>query len=147
MAGMSTTFESKDFRRRGSEWLHSVRRELGARLDRAIRPGTRDWAAACHLLPVIGLAVFMPLLGVLIALAIWRGKRDRETGVEVQGREALNFQINVAVAAIIAQAIGAFAYLLLALVASSLALVAGIRVAQGDHFRYPWILRPLATPR
>lgn len=145
---MSTTFEGhKDLRRRGSEWLGSIRGELGAWLDRAIRPGTRDWAAACHLLPVIGLAVVVPVLGVLIALAVWLGKRDREAGVAVQGREALNFQINVAVVALLAQAIGTFAYLSLALAACSMALVAGIRVAQGDHFRYPYILRPLAMPR
>src|SRR5262245_57277332 len=53
------------------------------------------WAAACHLL--LFLVIPTVFLGAVITFFVWQvfGKRDAQ--VEDQGREALNFQINVAV--------------------------------------------------
>ena len=53
------------------------------------------WAAVCHLL--LFLVIPTVFLGAVITFFVWQvfGKKDAQ--VEDQGREALNFQINVAV--------------------------------------------------
>jgi len=116
---------------------------LDARLNRFLRPGTRDWAAACHLAPLIASATPIPGLGALIALAIWHNKRGVEPGVIDHGREALNFQINLAFWSAMGMALFVVPWILIQAVGVTVSLVAGIATLRGEEFRYPYILRPV----
>ncbi|WP_410965628.1 DUF4870 domain-containing protein, partial [Salmonella sp. SAL4454] len=64
----------------------------------AATPGqeARQWAMFCHFAAFIGLVFpFGSLLGPLI---VWQLKRESDPFVDAQGKEALNFQITVALA-------------------------------------------------
>ena len=66
-----------------------------------LKPGqqARQWAMLCHLAAFAGLAVpFGNLLGPLI---VWQMKKDVDPFVDAQGKEALNFQISVAIAVMV----------------------------------------------
>jgi len=125
------------------ERIKRAGRRLDARLNRFLRPGTLDWAAACHLAPLVAVAIPIPGLGALLALAIWHTKRDVEPGVGTQGREALNFQLNVAFWMAMGLALPVIPALLVQIVASAIALIAGLATLRGEDFRYPYILRPV----
>ncbi|MFT5048776.1 MAG: putative Tic20 family protein [Chlamydiales bacterium] len=117
---------------------------LDTQLNRFLRPGTRDWAAACHLAPLIATAAPIPGLGALIALAVWHHKRGVEPGVIDHGREALNFQINLAFWSAMGISLFLVPWILIQIVAVSVSLVAGITTLRGDEVRYPYILRPVS---
>ena len=59
----------------------------------------RQWAMFCHFAAFLGLVFpFGNLLGPLI---VWQIKKDFDPFVDAQGKEALNFQISVALAAVV----------------------------------------------
>jgi len=99
------------------------------------------WAAICHLL--LFLVIPTVFLGAVITFFVWQvfGKRDSQ--VEDQGREALNFQINVAaVTAILgATCLGTPLVPLVWLVALIFCMLAARAAANGESYRYPWVLR------
>ena len=130
-AGSSKIFQS--------EWA----RRLDAKLNQILRPGTRDWAAACHMAPLIAGAIPIPGLGALVALGIWHTKRRVEPGVAEHGREALNFQINLAFWSAMGMALFVVPWFLVQIVGAGFALVAGIATLRGEDVRYPYILRPV----
>lgn len=121
-------------------WRRWLRR-LDALLSKYLRTGTQDWAGACHLAPIIATAVPIPGLGALIALALWTSKRGIEPEVLEQGREALNFQINVAVWAALGSILFILPGLLVQVAAATLALAAGLKTLRGEPYRYPLTLR------
>mgnify|MGYP000402627055 CR=1 FL=1 len=56
----------------------------------------RQWAMLCHFAAFLGLVFpFGSLLGPLI---LWQFKKDMDPLIDDQGKEALNFQITVAIA-------------------------------------------------
>lgn len=54
----------------------------------------RNLSVMAHLLPLLGF--ILPGMNIVIPLAIWWIKRDQSTYIEHHAREALNFQITVA---------------------------------------------------
>lgn len=99
------------------------------------------WAVVCHLLLV--LVIPTVFLGATITFLIWqlRGKSDKH--VEDQGREALNFQINVAAltAILTVSCLGAPLIVLVWFVAIVMAIIAARHALHGENYRYPWVLR------
>jgi uncharacterized Tic20 family protein len=99
------------------------------------------WAAVCHLL--LFLVIPTVFLGAVLTFFVWQifGKRDRH--VEDQGREALNFQINVAVVTAVlgATCLAAPLVPLVWLVALVFCLLAARAASQGETYRYPWVVR------
>ncbi len=110
-------------------------------LNRYLRPGTRDWAAACHLAPLLSYVTPLPASGILFAFLVWYFKRDHEPGVASHGREALNFQITLLPVTWIAYALFVLPGIAVSAVAIGLMIVASIRASQGDSFRYPFTAR------
>ena len=114
-------------------------------LDDAPDRDTRMWAMLCHL---SGLALFTPIpFGHVIApLIIWLIKREGSPYVDDQGKEALNFQISVAIYLIVT---GLFSFLLigipflLAVLVGDVILIvlATIRANDGVPYRYPMTIR------
>jgi len=86
---------------------------------------------------------FGNLLGPLI---IWQIKKDLDPFVDAQGKEALNFQISVALAAVVCfilmvVVIGFPLLMLLGLAALVLTIIAGIKANEGQPYRYPFSWR------
>lgn len=99
----------------------------------------RGWAAAAHLLPFIGLSFVGPLI-------IWLVRRDESPFVEAHAREALNFQISLIIYGIVSLIliivlIGILLLIALALFALIFMIIAGIKAATGEQYRYPLTIR------
>ncbi|GIZ13731.1 DUF4870 domain-containing protein [Pseudomonas sp. NCCP-436] len=104
----------------------------------------RQWAMFCHFAAFLGLIVpFGNLLGPLI---VWQLKKDLDPFVDAQGKEALNFQISVALATLLCfvlmvVVIGFPLLLLVCLAALVLTIIAGIKANDGQDYRYPFSWR------
>ncbi|WP_263145994.1 DUF4870 domain-containing protein [Pseudomonas sp. RIT-PI-AD] len=104
----------------------------------------RQWAMFCHFAAFLGLVFpFGNLLGPLI---VWQLKKDLDPFVDEQGKEALNFQISVALAALVCfvlmlVVIGFLLLSLLGIGALVLTIIAGIKANEGRAYRYPFTWR------
>lgn len=110
----------------------------------------RMWAMIAHLAGFLG--YFLPVIGSLIGpLIVWQLKKDTHPYVDEQGKEALNFQITIAIAQLVTIVvsfilpfIGCFTSLLsLALWITGLifGVLGGLEANKGKVYRYPFALR------
>jgi len=119
-------------------------RDAGAAPARAANANA--WAMACHLCGLLDFGVSFFLIGLLAPLGIWLALRDTDPFIDEQGKEALNFQINVLFWTIVFTVLSCCLIgipFLIALPVAELVLVilAAIAAAEGRSWRYPWILR------
>ena len=103
-----------------------------------ISKDARTWAMLCHLL-----AIFT---GFIAPLVIWLIKKEEDPFIDSQGKEALNFQITVAMAMIVAwllcfASIGVFLVPAVAIVDIVFCVLATIKVNSGQAYRYPLSIR------
>jgi uncharacterized Tic20 family protein len=104
----------------------------------------RQWAMFCHFAAFLGLIFpFGNLLGPLI---IWQLKKETDPFIDAQGKEALNFQITVALAMVacffLTLLIIGFALIgLVCIGALVLTIIAGIKANDGVAYRYPFTWR------
>ena len=105
----------------------------------------RKWAAICHVSALVGL--LGNGIGFLLGpLVVWLIKREDDPFIDDQGKEAVNFQITMFIAA--------FVSLLLVLVLIGIPLllavllmmvvnpiIAAIKASDGEHYRYPVSIR------
>lgn len=103
----------------------------------------RTWAMLCHLCIVA--EVFLPIL-VLGPLLIWLLKSDNSAFVKSQGKEVLNFQITLFLAAIVSWIlvlVGIGIVLLFALWIYSVVVgvIGAVKVNEGVAYRYGFNLR------
>ena len=111
----------------------------------AIPKDERTWGMFCHLAALAGflgngIGCF---LGPLI---VWLIKKDEYPFVNEQGKEALNFQITMFLAGVVAAAlcfvlIGIPLLIIIAAADLILPIVAGIKANEGVHYRYPFTIR------
>jgi len=105
----------------------------------------QNWAMFCHLAGLAGFVV--PFGNVIGPLVIWLIKKDTMPLVDRHGKEALNFQITVAIAAIVCVIlmfvlIGFFLLIAVGIGALVLTIIATVKVSNGDfEYRYPFALR------
>jgi uncharacterized protein len=105
----------------------------------------RMWAMFCHLAALCG--YFLPVIGnILGPFLVWIAKRDQSAFIDQQGKEALNFQLTVSIALLVAVmlmvvVIGIFLLPLIALVDFILIVIAAASAYKGENFRYPFCLR------
>lgn len=110
----------------------------------AISKEERNWAMLAHL---SGLLAFATLIGgILGPLVLWLIRKDDMTFAADQAKEALNFQISVFVAGLIAGVlclvlIGFVLLALLVIVDLILVIVAAVKSSEGVAYRYPFNLR------
>ena len=100
---------------------------------------SRGWATAAHLIPLIGLGFIAPLI-------IWMMKREEDPFVEYHAREALNFQITLIIYVLASFAlmfvlIGFITIFVVLIFALVVMVIAGIKAANGEFYRYPLIFR------
>ena len=98
----------------------------------------RMWAMLCHLL-----GLFTCFIGPLI---IWLLKKEEDPFIDNQGKEALNFQITVAIAGIVSAVltivcIGAFLGIAVSIADLVFAIVASVKANSGQAYRYPVSIR------
>ena len=103
------------------------------------------WAMFCHL-AALGIFVIPFVGGVIGPLVIWLIKREEYPLVEDQGKESLNFQITILIAAVVC---GILVFVLIgillgfALLVFNLVMViiATVRANNGERYRYPFAIR------
>ncbi|MGM0440753.1 MAG: DUF4870 domain-containing protein [Chlamydiota bacterium] len=105
----------------------------------------KKWAIFCHLGGLLFL-IGIPFANVLGPLILWLLKRDTHPYVNVQGKEALNFQITVLIGVILSAflaifMIGFFLVLLILIADVILIIQAAIAVSKGQDYRYPFSFR------
>ena len=107
-------------------------------------PDERTWGMLAHL---AAFAFFIcPLGNVIGPLVVWLIKRDQSAFVADQGKEALNFNISVLLAALIC---GALVFILIGILLGvalfifwlAMTIVAAIKASEGARYRYPFTLR------
>lgn len=104
----------------------------------------RNWAMFGHLSALVGFIV--PLGSVVAPLVIWQVKKDTMPFAAEQAKESLNFNITVAIAAIISSILMMvlIGFLLLPIVVIAwlvLTVIAGMAASRGESYRYPFTLR------
>ena len=98
----------------------------------------KTWGLLAHISAVV--------TGFLGPLVIWLIKKEEMPFVNEQGKEALNFQITIAIAYAICivlsvVVIGALLMPLVWLFSLVMSIIAGIKAQKGEHYRYPVALR------
>ena len=111
----------------------------------------RTWNMLCHLSALAGF-VGVPLGNVLGPLLVWQIKKNEIPSVEIHGKAALNFQITVLLAGLVAGAVmfvGIFfcvgwfllpVVILIGLAGLIFPIIAGIKANNGEDYKYPWSL-------
>jgi len=107
------------------------------------------WAVFAHLATLVDFCLPWVLIAWVPPLVIWLAKKDDDPEIEYHARESLNFQLNVifwafaAFPLILVCGLGLAVMAVLPLVKLVLVLVASVRAADGERFRYPFIVRLL----
>ena len=96
------------------------------------------WGMLCHLL-----GLFTSFVGPLI---IWLLKKEEDPFIDNQGKEALNFQITMAIGWIVSAlltfvCIGAFLGIAVSVVDIIFCIIACIKANGGEAYRYPVSIR------
>ena len=105
----------------------------------------RNWAMGCHLIALVGL--LGNGLGFLVGpLIVWLVKREDHPFLDEQGKEAVNFQITMMGAIIVCiplifVAIGIVLMPLIGIFDVVMTIIAGVKAANGEHWRYPLTIR------
>lgn len=111
----------------------------------------KTWGMIAHLSALIGFLI--PFGNVLGPLVVWLIKKDTMPFVDDQGKEALNFNITVAIVITALMIVGTvllviligFLFYILAAIIGVAALVfmiiAGLKANEGVSYRYPYIFR------
>jgi len=105
----------------------------------------RTWAMLCHLL-AFAFFVFPPMGMFLGPLVVWLIKKEEFPMVDDQGKESLNFQISVAIYAIVAGVlifaiIGFFLLGALVVFWIIMVILASVKASEGERYRYPLAIR------
>ena len=103
-----------------------------------VNKDARTFAMLAHLL-----AIFTSFVGPLV---IWLVKKDEHPFVDEQGKEALNFQITIAIAYVAASllsflCIGFLLFPAVGVVDLIFCIMACVAANKGEHYRYPVSLR------
>jgi uncharacterized Tic20 family protein len=98
----------------------------------------KNMGMLCHLL-----GLFTSFLGPLV---LWLIQKDKMSFVDYHGKEALNFQITVLIATIVAYfsvlcVIGIVLLPAVGIADLILSIMACVAASKGEYYKYPWTLR------
>ena len=104
----------------------------------------RTWGMFTHLSALAGLVI--PFGSILGPLIVWLVKKEEMPFVNDQGKEALNFNITVALAGIVSAVltlilIGFLLLLAVFIYWIVMTIIAGMKANEGEAYRYPITLR------
>ncbi len=98
----------------------------------------KQWGMFAHLSALAGFII--PFGNIIGPLIIWQIRKNDMPFAASQGREALNFQITVAIAFLVCFLLSFIGFLLMPIVgigALVLAIIAAIQANQGVDYKYP----------
>jgi uncharacterized protein len=104
----------------------------------------KNLAMLCHLL---AFTMYFTAVGHIVGpLIVWLWKKDEEPFVDEHGKESLNFQISMTIYYLITFPllcifIGFFVWAAIAIVDAVLVIIAALKAANGEHYRYPMTIR------
>jgi uncharacterized Tic20 family protein len=106
----------------------------------------RMWAMFCHLAAFVGVMLPVPFGSVIGPLVVWMIKKDEYPLVADQGKEAVNFQISVAIYSVVSALlvfllIGFFMLGALAIFGLVCVVMGAMKANEGESFRYPLCIR------
>ena len=104
----------------------------------------RLWAMFAHLAALAGYVI--PLGNIVGPLVVWLIKKEEMPFVDEQGKESLNFQITMMIAAIVSALlmlvlIGFLLLFAVAIFDIVMVIIASIKANDGEHYQYPLTLR------
>lgn len=104
----------------------------------------KTYGMLCHLLALAGFII--PFGNIIGPLVMWMLKKEQYKFVDDQGKEALNFQITVMIAALICFALMFLLIGFVLLPAVGIAslvfiILAAVKASGGVHYRYPYTIR------
>lgn len=104
----------------------------------------KQWAMLTHLAAFA--AFLIPFGNIIGPLLVWQLKKDLGPFVENNGKEAVNFQITIAIAALVCimllfVVVGALLLPVLGLYWLILTIIAGVKANDGVAYRYPLTIR------
>lgn len=107
-------------------------------------PESRMWAMLAHLSALSGFVI--PFGSIIGPLIIWLIKRDEMSFVDDQAKEALNFNISIAIyglvsAVLILVVVGFLMLAVIGIVWLVFTVVAAVKANEGVAYRYPLTLR------
>jgi len=118
-------------------------------MDQTFDPTVPD--DACRTASLVHLSALLGLLGngigfILAPLVVWIFKRDDDPFIDDQGKEAVNFQITMTLAAIVSGLLifVLIGFLLLPIVLIAMIvfpIIAAMRARDGEAYRYPATIR------
>ncbi|MBL7033138.1 MAG: DUF4870 domain-containing protein [Candidatus Delongbacteria bacterium] len=117
----------------------------GAEPQTTLTRETRQWAMICHLAALSGLLANG--VGFLVGpLAVWLVKREDDPFIDDQGKEAVNFQITMFIAAFVSALlilvlIGIGLLILVGVSMVVFPIIAAIKASEGEFYRYPISIR------
>jgi len=100
----------------------------------------RDWAMFCHLSAFAGF--FFPFGGILGPLICWISRKDESEWVDYNGKASMNFQLSLLLYTVLAIPlcfiiVGIPILIFIFILKIVCIIVASIRAAKGDVFKYP----------
>jgi len=104
----------------------------------------RQWGLFAHLSALSG--VIIPFGNIIGPLVVWQVKKDTSAFAADQGKEALNFNITMLIAAFVCflltfVLIGLVLLPIVGLAWLILTIIAAIKANNGEAYRYPFALR------
>lgn len=102
------------------------------------------WEVLCHVSALAGYII--PFGNIIGPLVVWLMKKAESAEVDYHGKEALNFQISVAIYAIIGLLLVLVVIGIPLLIALGIAnivfmIIAAIKASNGERYRYPCTIR------
>jgi len=102
------------------------------------------WATLCHLSALVGFV--FPFGNIIGPTVFWILKKDQMPLVDVNGKEALNFQISMSIYALFAATlvlvlIGIPLLFMIAFADLILIIMASVKTSEGAPYRYPLTIR------
>ncbi|MDD5260476.1 MAG: DUF4870 domain-containing protein [Methylacidiphilales bacterium] len=107
-------------------------------------PQEKQLGMLCHLLALAGYII--PFGNIIGPLIIWQVKKGESSFVDDQGKESVNFQITVTLAAIVAVILCflLIGFVLLPVIGIAdliFIIIAALKANEGVAYRYPYTLR------
>ncbi len=105
----------------------------------------RKWATICHLVALVGL-IGNGIGFILGPLIVWLLKKEDHPYIDEQGKEALNFQITMFIAALVSLVlalllISFFLMIAVGVMMIVFPIIAALKADKGVAYRYPLSIR------
>jgi uncharacterized Tic20 family protein len=108
--------------------------------NRVLSESERNWGMLCHLSAFAG--YFFPFGGIIGPLICWLSRKDESAWIDENGKAALNFNLSILLYTILVAPlciiiVGFLLIGLLMLLKLIMVIIASIKTARGERFKYP----------